>query len=180
MLLALISLWESLSAHPGANSRRCWSCCMSHSCFAPPCSQCRGPCSLGIPSPFDPSDSSVSSWPEVWLCTFFPASSLQSPLVFSSETDESIIYRLCWTGTTCLFPSVTFFFFSTTPFSYMSFRSLHADNLIKLYSVFCPISHFKIYSSLLLLQCHVRKQIRFIFISLSYKTVCPNRDLCLF
>lgn len=78
------------------------------------------------------------------------------------------------------FPSVTYFFFNTTPFSYMFFHSLYTNNFIKFYSTFSPISHFKIYSNLMLLQCHVRKQIKFIFISLSYKTICSNRDPFLF
>ena len=78
------------------------------------------------------------------------------------------------------FPSVTHFFFNKTPFSYMFFHSLYANNLIKLYSVFSPTSHFKIYFNFMLPQCHVRKQIKFIFVSLSYKTVCSNRDRFLF
>lgn len=78
------------------------------------------------------------------------------------------------------FPSVTYFFYNTTPFSYMLFHLLYTKNWIKIYSIFSPISHFKIYSNLMLLQCHVRKHMKFIFISLSYKAVCSNRDAFLF
>lgn len=82
---------------------------------------------------------SVCGSPEVWLCTFFPSSSLQSPLVFSSERDESAIYRLYWTGTTCLFS------FCNVLFSSIQLHFLHAlsfliDSLIKFYSIFSPIS----------------------------------------
>lgn len=103
MLLALISLGESLSAGPGANPRRCWSWQTTPSSFVPTEASERWPRPLGIPSPFDRSSSSVPGWSEVWLCTFSAASSLQSPLVFSSERGKSVVYRLCWTGTTCLF-----------------------------------------------------------------------------
>lgn len=62
----------------------------------------------------------------------------------------------------------------------MFFHSSYTNDLIKLYSIFSAINHFQIYSNLMLLQCHVRKQIKFIFISLSYKTICSNRDLFFF
>lgn len=103
MLLALISLWESLSAYPGASPGRCWSWHMSHSCLVSTEASQLWLCPLGIFSPFDPCSSSIFSRSKVWLCAFFPATSLQSPLVLSSKRDESITYRLCWTGTACLF-----------------------------------------------------------------------------
>lgn len=66
------------------------------------------------------------------------------------------------------------FFCNAAPFSYMFFHSSYTNNLIELYSLFSAINHSRIYSNLMLLQCHVRKQIKFLFMSLSYKTVFSN------
>lgn len=98
------------------------------------------------------SNASVCGSPEVWLCTFFPSSSLQSPLVFSSERDESAIYRLYWTGTTCLFS------FCNVLFSSIQLHFLHAlsfliDSLIKFYSIFSPISQKAISKFIWTLRC---------------------------
>lgn len=91
-------LLESLSAHPG----RCWRWPMGHSCVVPREASKGWPCPLGIPSPF------IHPIPQ------FPAGlrSDSAPSLLpahykvpscSAQRDESIIYSLCWTGTTCLF-----------------------------------------------------------------------------
>lgn len=132
--------------------------------------------SLGHPQSLYASNSSISSRSEVWHCTFFAACSLQTPLMFSRERWKHHLQPLLNWNSMSIFLLQQTFFCKTTPFSYMFFHSSYTNYLIKLYSTFSAINHFRIYSNLMVLQCHVRKQIKFIFVSLSYKTVCSNRN----
>jgi len=173
MLPALISPWESLRVHPGANPIQwSWHTALphwSHSVTATSLGSLQSLCC----------HPSVYSSPKGWQ--LLPsAGSLQTPSC-SAVSNESTVYRLCWAGTTSVFPH-------QHTFSSVQLHFLHALPLFihkqfdqaLLYTLSNkPISCFKIDSTLTSLKYYVRKQIKFIFISQSYKNMFKQGS-CLF
>lgn len=122
---------------------------------------------------------SVYSSPKGWQ--LLPsAGSLQTPSC-SAASNESTVYRLCWAGTTSVFPhqhtfsSVQLHFLHALPF----FIHKQFDQALLYTLSNKPISCFKIDSTLTSLKYYVRKQIKFIFISQSYKNMFKQGS-CLF